>query len=198
MTFTELCKRVRKHIGQDHRYAHCVRVARMAEDLARIHGADPDKARIAGMLHDLARLYSEERLLAECEQRGMAISDFEHAHPIVLHAPLSAELARAEFGVNDPDVLSAIAKHTLASGEMSVLDCVLYLADGLEPGRDYSGRAALAEMAGRNLPGAMRATIESSLRYLSSKHLPVAPQTAAAMRTFGAHTMTEAATGGHS
>jgi predicted HD superfamily hydrolase involved in NAD metabolism len=196
--FTELCKRVREHIGQDHRYEHCVRVARMAEDLARIHGADPDKARKAGMLHDLARLYSEERLLEESERRGVPIDDFERAHPIVLHAPLSAELARAEFGVSDPGVLSAISKHTLAAGEMSVLDCVLYLADGLEPGRDYPERAALAEMAGRDLAGAMRATIESSLRYLSSKHLPLAPQTAAAMRTFGAQPTTEATTGGHS
>jgi predicted HD superfamily hydrolase involved in NAD metabolism len=198
VTFTELCKRVREHLGQEHRYEHCVRVARMAEQLARTHGADPGKARTAGMLHDLARLYSNERLLAECEQRGMVISDFERAHPIVLHAPLSAELARAEFGVSDPEVLSAIAKHTLAGGEMSVLDCVLYLADGLEPGRDYPERAELAELAERDLQGAMRATIESSLRYLSSKHLPLAPQTAAAMQTFGAHSMTEATTGGHS
>jgi predicted HD superfamily hydrolase involved in NAD metabolism len=198
VTFTELCKRVRKHIGQGHRYEHCVRVAEMAEKLARIHGADPEKARTAGMLHDLARLYPGERLLAECEQRGVPISDFERAHPIVLHAPLSAELARADFGVTDPEVLSAIAKHTLAAGEMSVLDCVLYLADGLEPGRDYPERAPLAEMAGRDLPAAMRATIESSLRYLSSKHLALAPQTAAAMRTFGAHTTTEATTARHS
>jgi predicted HD superfamily hydrolase involved in NAD metabolism len=198
VTFTELCKRVSEHIGQEHRYQHCVRVARMAENLARIHGADPGKAQKAGMLHDLARLYSAERLLEECEQRGLTIGDFERANPIVLHAPLSAELARADFGVDDSDIRSAIAKHTLAAGEMSVLDCVLYLADGLEPGRDYPERAALAEMAGRDLAGAMRATIESSLRYLSSKHLPLAPQTAAAMRTFGAHTMTEATTGGHS
>jgi len=198
VTFTELCKRVRKHIGQDHRYAHCVRVARMAENLARIHGADPSKARTAGMLHDLARLYSGEGLLEECRRRGVPISDFERAHPIVLHAPLSAELAQTEFGVSDPAILSAIAKHTLAASEMSVLDCVLYLADGLEPGRDYAERASLAEMAERDLPGAMRATIESSLRYLSSKHLPLAPQTAAAIKAFGAHIMMEATTGGHS
>lgn len=195
MTFTELCKRVRNHIGQDHRYAHCVRVARMAENLARVHGADPRKAREAGMLHDLARLYPPERLLAESERLGVPIGEFERAHPIVLHAPLSAELARREFGVSDPGVLSAIAKHTLAAGEMSVLDCVLYLADGLEPGRDYAQRAELAVLAETDLREAMRATIATSLRYLMSKDLPPAPQTAAAMITFD---MTEAATGGHS
>ena len=195
MTFTELCKRVRNHIGQEHRYAHCVRVARMAENLARIHGADPRRAREAGMLHDLARLYSPDRLLAECERLGVPVSAFERAHPVVLHAPLSAELARREFGVSDPSVLSAISKHTLAAGEMSALDCVLYLADGLEPGRDYPERDAMAALARTHLREAMRATIEASLRYLSSKGLPPAPQTLAAMKTFG---MTEAATGGHS
>jgi predicted HD superfamily hydrolase involved in NAD metabolism len=195
VTFTELCKRVRTHIGQEHRYAHCVRVARMAENLARRHGADPRKARYAGMLHDLARLYSAERLLEESQRLGVPIGDFDRAHPIVLHAPLSAEMARREFGISDPAVLSAIAKHTLAAGEMSALDCVLYLADGLEPGRDYPERAQLAALAEADLREAMRATIASSLRYLKSKDLPTAPQTAAAMRTFG---MTEAATGGHS
>jgi predicted HD superfamily hydrolase involved in NAD metabolism len=103
------------------------------------------------------------------------------------------------FGVHDPEVLSAIAKHTLGAGEMSPLDCILYLADGLEPGRDYPERAELAALAGRDLHEAMRATITSSLRYLTQRHLPIAPQTAAAMNTFGLQADTlEAGTGGHS
>jgi predicted HD superfamily hydrolase involved in NAD metabolism len=185
MTFTELATRVRKHLGQQHRYAHCVRVARMSENLARVHGAAPAKARVAGMLHDLARLYPPEKLLRECAGRGMPIDDYAREHPIVLHAPLSAELAREHFGVNDEEVLSAIRKHTLADGAMSPLDCILYLADGLEPGRKYDERAALADLAGRDLNAAMRATIASSLRYLTQRQLPLAPQTAAAMETFG-------------
>ena len=186
--FITLASRVREHLGQDHRYAHCVRVARMSENLARIHGADTRKARIAGMLHDLARLYSAERLVRESEQRGLPIDDYAREHPVVLHAPLSARLAQEMFGVDDPEVASAIAKHTLGAGEMSALDCILYLADGLEPGRDYPERAELAALARRDLREAMRATIASSLRYLTQRHLPIAPQTAAAMETFGPST----------
>lgn len=186
--FTQIAKRVRQHLGQDHRYAHCVRVARMSETLARIHGADPRKARTAGMLHDLARLYSADRLLRESAERGVPIDDYGREHPVVLHAPLSAQLARSMFGVTDSEVLSAIAKHTLGAGEMSVLDCILYLADGLEPGRDYAERGELAALAQRDLGAAMRATIASSLRYLTQRRLPIAPQTAAAMRTFGLET----------
>ncbi|HET6895067.1 MAG TPA: bis(5'-nucleosyl)-tetraphosphatase (symmetrical) YqeK [Candidatus Baltobacteraceae bacterium] len=199
MTFVELCKRVREHLGQEHRYAHCVRVARMSENLARVHGADPAKARTAGMLHDLARLYSAERLLRESAEHGVEIDAYAREHPVVLHAPLSARLAQSLFGVDDAQVLSAISKHTLGAGEMSALDCILYLADGLEPGRDYPERENLAALAQRDLREAMRATILSSLRYLTQRHLPIAPQTAAAMETFGLRAdALEAGTGGHS
>lgn len=185
MTFTQLCKRVRTHLGQEHRYAHCVRVARMSENLARAHGADLEKARTAGMLHDLARLYPAQRLLSECGDRGIEIDDYAREHPIVLHAPLSAALAREQFGVKDPQILNAIAKHTLGAAGMSPLDCILYLADGLEPGRDFEERPQLAKLALADLDAAMRATIASSLRYLNERHLSVAPQTAAAMEFFG-------------
>ncbi|HKU67585.1 MAG TPA: bis(5'-nucleosyl)-tetraphosphatase (symmetrical) YqeK [Candidatus Baltobacteraceae bacterium] len=185
MTFSALCKSVREHLGQHHRYAHCVRVARMSDNLARIHGDDPAKARIAGMLHDLARLYPAERLLRESAQHGVEIDAYAREHPVVLHAPLSAKLAQTLFAVRDAQVLSAISKHTLGAAEMSPLDCILYLADGLEPGRDYPERAELAALAERDLSQAMRATIRSTLRYLTQRHLPIAPQTAAAMQTFG-------------
>lgn len=164
----------------------------MAENLARRHGADPGKARLAGMLHDLARLYPAARLVRECELRGIPIDAFSRDHPVVLHAPLSASLARELFGVDDGEVLSAIGKHTLGAERMSPLDCVVYLADALEPGRDFPEREALEELARRDLPGAMHATIASSLRYLSARQLPVAPQTAAAMKTW------EVSTGGRS
>lgn len=156
----------------------------MAENLARVHGADRSKARLAGMLHDLARLYSPDRLLAECERRAMHIGALERANPILLHAPLSAQLASEDFGVVDPEVLSAIEKHTLADGQMSSLDCVLYLADGLEPGRDYPERASIARLAQTDLNEAMRRMLLASLEYLRAKQLPTAPQTLAAMKTF--------------
>lgn len=185
VAFARAARAVRDALGQRHRHAHVVRVARMAERLARAHGADPAKARVAGLLHDLARLYPAERLLHECAARGMAIDDFERANPIVLHARLGAELARERFGIADGDVRSAIAKHTVAAGEMSTLDEVVYLADGLEPGRDFPEREQLAALALRDLRGAMRATIASSLAYLRRRGLAVAPQTIAAAETYG-------------
>ncbi len=184
LDFATLCACVRAHLQQEHRYAHTVRVARCADVLAQRHGVDPRKARVAGMLHDLARLYSARRLLDECSARGMTIDAFERANPIVLHARLGAVLARELFGISDPEVLSAIDKHTLGAAHMSPLDCVVYLADSLEPGRTFAGRRELADLARHDLRAGMRATLANALRFYQEQGIAVAAQTAAAAQAF--------------
>jgi predicted HD superfamily hydrolase involved in NAD metabolism len=181
LELTGMMRRVRERIGQRHRYAHILSVARTAERLAVAHGVDPLQARVAGLLHDLARLYPAERLLEECAQRGMPIDAFEQANPVVLHARLGAELARDEFGVADEAILSAIRKHTLAAATMSPLDEILYLADGLEPGRDYIGRADILALAFDDLAAAMAAHLTEALAYQRARELTPASQTLAAL-----------------
>jgi predicted HD superfamily hydrolase involved in NAD metabolism len=182
--FVRAARRVREHIGQHHRNAHILRVARTAEALARTHGVDARQARIAGLFHDLARLYPGERLLRECAERGLAIDDFERANPVVLHARLGAELAQDWFGVDDEAILSAIRKHTLAAATMSPLDEILYLADGLEPGREYAGRAGMLELAFDDLTAAMAAHLTEALVYHRERELTPAPQTLAALEHY--------------
>ncbi len=187
MTFAGLLRGIREHVGQRHRYAHSVRVARSAELLAMRHGASVEKARMAGLLHDLARLYSTERLVEECRARNMEIDLFEAQHPIVLHAPLSAALAAELFGIDDPEVSSAIARHTLAAPAMSPLDCIVYIADGVEPGRTFDERASLWDLAMEDLHEGMKAVLYHGLLYTISHGRTVAPQTFEAARAFGLH-----------
>jgi predicted HD superfamily hydrolase involved in NAD metabolism len=185
LSFSTLLRRVREHLGQDDRYEHSIRVARSAATLARRHGVDPDKARLAGLLHDGARLYSTARLLDECEKRGFFIDGFERAHPVLLHARLGAALAREQFGIDDAEVLSAIEKHTTAAADMSPLDCVVYLADSLEPGRKFAERASLWRLALLDLTEAMRETLALSIRHHERKGRAPAPPTLAAASLFG-------------
>jgi predicted HD superfamily hydrolase involved in NAD metabolism len=179
--FVRAARRVRAHIDQRHRYAHILRVARTAERLARTYGVDPGRARTAGLLHDLARLYPGERLVGECTARGMPIDAFERANPIVLHARLSAELARDWFGVTDEAVLSAIRKHTVAAATMSPLDEILYLADGLEAGREGAARAGILALAFEDRAAAMQALLSATLTYQRTRNLTPAPQLLAAL-----------------
>lgn len=184
--FTALARRVRDHLGQRDRYAHSVRVARCAEVLARHHAVDTRKARLAGMLHDLARLYSSPRLIEESEARGLRIDAFERAHPMLLHARLGAAIARERFGVEDAEVLSAIEKHTTGSAEMSPLDCVVYLADSLEPARSFAERASLWQLATHDLAAAMREVLSATFRHHAGKGKRPAPPALAAAKRFGA------------
>jgi predicted HD superfamily hydrolase involved in NAD metabolism len=169
VTFAQLSRKVREQIGQQHRYEHSVRVARCAEILAQHHDLDSRKARLAGMLHDLARLYTPERLISESVSRGLPIGTAEREHPVLLHARLGAALAREQFGVEDAAVLSAIAKHTMGADEMSPLDQAVYLADSLEPARRFPERRALWELALRDLDAAMRETLKLSARRRAEK-----------------------------
>jgi predicted HD superfamily hydrolase involved in NAD metabolism len=183
--FAELAQRVREDLGQEDRYEHSLRVARCGETLARRHGVDAEKARLAGLLHDLARLYTPARLLAECEARELPIAPFERAHPMLLHARLGAALARERFGVDDTEVLSAIEKHTTGAGEMSRLDCVVYLADSLEPGRKFAERESMLDLAMSDLDAAMREVLLLTLRHHARKGVTDAPPTLAAAERFG-------------
>jgi predicted HD superfamily hydrolase involved in NAD metabolism len=179
-----MARAVREQLGQEHRYRHVVRVARLADRLAAAHGEDTSKARVAGMLHDLARLFPGPLLIAECERRKMPIDEFERANPIVLHARLSAELARERFGVTDERVLSAIRAHTVPATQMSPLEEILYLADGLEAGRNYPGRTELETLAFVDLAAATLGVIRSSIADLQARGVPVAPQTFAALAVY--------------
>lgn len=194
ISFTALARRVREHLCQRDRYAHSVRVARCAELLARRHGVETRKARLAGMLHDLARLYSAPRLIEESEAFGFEIDPFERAHPMLLHARLGAAIARKQFGVEDAEVLSAIEKHTTGSAEMSPLDCIVYLADSLEPGRNFSERAALWQLAMRDLAAAMREVLSLTFRHQARKGKLPAPAALAAAQRFGAYRSPEIST----
>lgn len=123
------------------------------------------------MLHDLARLYSPERLLAESQARRFAVSAREHERPVLLHARLGAALAREIFGVEDREVLSAIEKHTTGGADMSPLDCVVYLADSLEPNRRFPERAELWDLALSDLAGATRKAMRLSELHQAKKLL---------------------------
>lgn len=127
----------------------------------------------------------------------MTISSAERAAPVLLHARLGAALAREQFGVADPEILSAIEKHTTADAQMSPLDCAVYLADGLEPGRNFPERAGIWELAQRDVRAAMRETLRSTLGYLHRRGLPVAPQSLAAARAFGVELELEDTGGRH-
>jgi predicted HD superfamily hydrolase involved in NAD metabolism len=160
----------------DKRYFHTLRVAETAERLAEIHGLDPKKARLAGLLHDAAREVGKEELLHVAEEDGLAVGDFERERPMLLHGPVAAELARRDLGVKDGEILDAVRSHTTGEPEMGPLALTLFVADKIEPGREGPGVENLRELVRKDLRRAAEAALEGSISHNEERDRPVHPK----------------------
>ena len=158
------------------RYAHTQRVAETAERLAEFHGLDSKKARLAGLLHDTAREVGKEELLRVAEEDDLAVGDFEHERPMLLHGPVAAELARRELGVKDGEILDAVRAHTTGEPGMGALALTLFVADKVEPGREGPSVEDLRELACKDLRRSACATLEASISHNKDRGRPVHPK----------------------
>ena len=146
MTFAEMKEKLQSRLKPS-RFQHSLGVSETAVTLAKRFGVDEEKARIAGLLHDCARQYPNDELIAEAAIRGIAIGDVERETPLLLHAEIGARLVAEEYGVEDEEIQQAIARHTVGGSNMSDLDKIVYFADMIEPNRDYPDVHRLRQLA---------------------------------------------------
>lgn len=164
------------------RYGHTLRVAQTAEDLARAHGVEPERARLAALLHDAARERSSEEFLGLAEDLGLGVGEPERESPKLLHGPVAAELARRELGVEDGEILDAVREHTTGRPGMGPLSLVLYVADKIEPARDYPSVENLRRMARQDLRAAAAESLRRSIAHNEERGRPTHP---ASIETLG-------------
>ena len=123
----------------DRKYRHTLSVGDEAVKLAKIYKADPDKAYMAGLLHDITKEEPYEKQLELCARFAISLDQYDRRVPKILHAMTGAGFARVVLGVRDEDVLSAIYYHTTGRENMTLLEKIIYLADYVEPLRDFEG-----------------------------------------------------------
>ncbi|MFC1596031.1 bis(5'-nucleosyl)-tetraphosphatase (symmetrical) YqeK [Candidatus Margulisiibacteriota bacterium] len=159
------------------RFSHSLEVARIASELAKNYGLDPQKAEIAGLLHDCAKEIPFPLLLSKADQYGLEIDDIEKTDPKLLHALVGALVAYEEFGIKDDDILSAISKHTTGSREMSPLDQIIYVADYIDPLRNFQNIELIKELAYTDLNKAVCQTAKQILDFLNTRNMVIHPKT---------------------
>jgi nicotinate-nucleotide adenylyltransferase len=176
---TALLKRLRGTL-KPARYEHTLNVASLAEALARRHGVDPAKARLAGLLHDAGRRFPPPLMAEYARKRRLKVPAgalTAALEPMLLHAYISEDLARREFGVSDPEVLSAVRKHTLGDPAMSVLDKVLYVADASSADRTHRGVRRTRALAFEDLDAAFEICLSEKLAHALSRRAWLHPLT---------------------
>ena len=126
----ELLKWLKDNLN-DERYEHSLGTADCAKKMAVSYGIEPEKAYVAGLLHDCAKCFSTEKLLSIIDEH-LEVEEIEKKNYKTLHAPVSAYVAKTDFGVEDDEILSAIRWHTLGKLEMTDFEKIIFLADKIE------------------------------------------------------------------
>ena len=152
-----------------------------AVKLAERWGANVTDAARAGMLHDVTKALDGPLQLTLCDEYGTILDDFGKRYPKTLHALTGALVAERIFGENEA-VVAAIRSHTTGKGDMNVLETIIYVADYMEPNRDFPGVEQLRYLAFTDLDAALLLGLEMTLEHLKRQGAEVSPESADALR----------------
>lgn len=158
------------------RYAHTVRVMEMALELAEHYGADQKKVEIAAIFHDYAKYRQPEEMKRWiiAEKLPQDLLDY---HSELWHGPVGSRMIEREIGIADSEIQSAIYWHTTGKRYMNVMDQIIYIADYIEPGREFSGVEEVRNIVYQDIGQACWMAARSTIQYLMANNQPIYPDT---------------------
>ena len=156
------------------RVAHVLGCRDAAVSLARHWGADETDAARAALLHDITKALDGPLQLTLCSEYGIILDDFSRKYPKTLHALTGGYVAQRIFGENQ-EVVDAIFSHTTGKRDMNTLQMIIYIADYMEPNRDFPGVEDLRKAAYEDLHKAMELGLHMTLQHLARQGNEVSP-----------------------
>lgn len=174
MTIEEMKQLLEKSLAPK-RYKHSVNVYLAALELAKEHQLPIEKIAVSALLHDCGREVPTKESVAKAEVLGLPVDEVERHQPILLHAKLGVYYAKEKYGVQDKEILDGILYHTTGMAGMSELAKVVFLADMIEPGRDFPGVEELRHLARKSLDKAMLRAYSNTIAYLLEGGLLIHP-----------------------
>ncbi|WP_296113695.1 bis(5'-nucleosyl)-tetraphosphatase (symmetrical) YqeK [uncultured Anaerococcus sp.] len=170
----EIKKKLKVDIGKK-RFKHSLRVAKLAKELAINYGVDHDKAYIAGLTHDCAK-YNEKFYINKFD---IDISNYPvlSIKDPILHSFLGAEVVKKVYNIDDEDIVEAIKYHTTAKDDMNMLEKIIFIADSIEPARNFKGIEEIRNESFRDLDETMLMLLDSNIKFLIYKKALINPLT---------------------
>ena len=166
---------------KSNRVAHTIGCRDTAVALAKHWGVNEEDAARAGILHDVTKALDGPLQLTLCEAYGKILNDFSRKYPKTLHALTGSLVAERIFGENTA-VVDAIASHTTGKANMTALEKIIYIADYMEPCRDFPGVEDLRQLAYTDLDKALKLGLEMTLQHLARQGNEVSPESRDALR----------------
>lgn len=155
------------------RYIHSVNVAAEASRLAKLYGADVNKAEIAGILHDVTKETPPDEQLEIIKAAGIKLDDVQIGSPKLWHAISGSAFIENELGIKDIDILNAVRYHTTGRKNMTLLEKVIFVADFTGAERDYEGVDIMREKSNISLEAAMLFGLSFSISDLANRNLTI-------------------------
>lgn len=154
------------------RIPHVLGTEQEAVRLAERYGGDVEKARVAALLHDCTKRLDMEEQLALCKQYGIRLDALERQALKLLHSKTGAAIARDVFGVDD-EIYGAIWYHTTGRANMTKLEKIIYLADYIEPSRNFPGVDKLRKVCYEDLDKGLLLGLEMTIEEMTGMGSPV-------------------------
>lgn len=154
LSVKEYQKTIKPHLS-DKRFRHSCEVAKAAKKLAKKYGADPEKAEIAGILHDIMKDTAKDEQLKIMNCFGIILNDIEAVTPNLWHQISGAAYVEHELGIDDPEIISPIRWHTSGKKDMTLMEKVVFIADFISDDRDYKGVDKMRAIAKESLDKAI-------------------------------------------
>lgn len=173
-----------KSVMDDKRFQHCVRVSETSRKLAQLNGYDEDKASLAGFVHDYAKQFSKEEYVKAINEEGFD-PDLLNWNRAIWHGIVGAYFIKRDLRIEDPEILTAVNRHTTGDTEMTTLDKIVFTADFIEPGRDFPGVDEARKVTYDNLDDGVGYELAHSLSYLIEKRAKIYPRTLLAYNVWG-------------
>ncbi len=153
------------------RYEHSLRVMETSIELAKLNNVDIKSAEIAGLLHDCSKYDSMEKLLQEVQKFGIILDEVMRENKEIIHGELGYYVAREYYGIDDIDILNAIRYHTIGRKHMTKLEKIVYMADMIEPKRNFPGVEEIRKLTFENLDSGLLLALDHSIVYLINKNV---------------------------
>ena len=138
MKLTDIKKDLKNRLSE-RRYVHSAGVAASAYILAEKYGYNPKKAELAGWLHDCAKEMKLEEMQDIIDEQNLQVDEYMRSSRALLHGPAGSIMAKTVYGIKDRDIQNSIFFHTTGRPQMELLDKIIFLADYIEPSRDFPG-----------------------------------------------------------
>ena len=177
-----LLEKMTKRLSQK-RLAHCLRVEEAAKELAERFGENPERAGLAGLLHDYAKELSDHEFLSLIDRYELN-PEWKYWGNNVWHGLVGAYLVKEDLSLQDNEIFSAIQYHTVGRDKMTRLEMIVYVADYIESGRHFPGVDKARELAKLSLPATVAYETAHTLAFLAQEGLPIFPQT---LETYNAY-----------